>query len=89
MGTLNDCDSLYELSVRLDRLEDDWEGDEGAEPIFVDHLASLGIDVHKLPTFGGEAPEDRRGIWSWDAESVLINGDHHRFEIALRSDLAE
>lgn len=29
------------------------------------------VDIADLPTFGGPAPADTLGIWSWDADSLL------------------
>lgn len=37
-----------------------------------------------LPTFGGEAPVDTRGVWSWDETSVLV-GEAWRFEVRARA----
>lgn len=42
------------------------------------------IDYAGLPTFGGEAPDDTAGVWSWDAERILVGaGD---WEIVARED---
>lgn len=31
------------------------------------------VDMSSLPTFGGEEPDlDMGGIWSWDADSLLV-----------------
>ena len=30
------------------------------------------IDWTDLPTFGGAEPDDTDGVWSWDAESLLV-----------------
>lgn len=30
------------------------------------------IDLADLPTFGGIAPDDTIGIWSWDATRILV-----------------
>lgn len=34
------------------------------------------VDLSNLPTYGGEAPADTTGIWSWDANSILVFCDH-------------
>lgn len=36
------------------------------------------IDLCNLPTFGGDAPADTTGIWSWDADSILVYCDTYR-----------
>lgn len=33
------------------------------------------LDVSKLPTFGGPAITNPDGVWSWDAERLLVEGD--------------
>lgn len=30
------------------------------------------LDWTELPTFGGEAPADTQGVWSWDATRLLV-----------------
>jgi hypothetical protein len=30
------------------------------------------VDTSELPTFGGDAPADTSGIWSWDATRLLV-----------------
>ena len=87
MEPLNGCESLRELSARLDYLEYEWLVGERKSDVFTDHLRAIGIDIHKLPTFGGDEPDDTTGIWSWDADSVLIDGDHSRFEVVERTAL--
>lgn len=32
------------------------------------------IDTSSLPTFGGDAPSDTDGIYSWDERHVLVVG---------------
>lgn len=34
------------------------------------------VDLCNLPTYGGEAPADTNGIWSWDADSILVFCSH-------------
>jgi len=31
------------------------------------------VDLCALPTFGGEAPDDTEGVWSWDEGNVLLS----------------
>ena len=39
-----------------------------------------------LPTFGGAAPKDTLGVWSWDAESLLIGNYRGDLEIVPRKE---
>lgn len=45
-------------------------------------------DKPALPTFGGDEPFDKSGIWSWDADSVLlaVPGCEPAFEIVSRTE---
>ncbi|MBN8465064.1 hypothetical protein JYJ95_00965 [Corallococcus exiguus] len=31
-----------------------------------------GLPWSELPTFGGEAPRETEGVWSWDATRLLV-----------------
>lgn len=33
------------------------------------------IDMSSLPTYGGEAPASTVGVWSWDADRLLVGPD--------------
>lgn len=46
--------------------------------------ADANIDYSELPTFGGDAPSDTLGVWSWDAESLLV-GDGANLSIVPRA----
>lgn len=53
---------------------------EGVSPDVRDQCV---VQYDDLPTFGGEEPDDTCGVWSWDADRVLLdNGD--RFFIETR-----
>lgn len=42
----------------------------------LDALRAGAVELNdSLPTFGGEAPASTDGVWSWDAERVLV-GTH-------------
>ena len=41
------------------------------------------LDLSDLPTFGGAEPLDTLGVWSWDAESLLV-GDGSDLSIVPR-----
>lgn len=43
----------------------------------------LRVNVEDLPTFGGEAPADTRGVWSWDEAGLLV-GDGGDWRILPR-----
>lgn len=36
-------------------------------------LNEIGVDLTKLPRFGGVEPQDTTGIWSWDEGRFLIH----------------
>lgn len=42
------------------------------------------IDWASLPTFGGDAPADTAGIWSWDATHLLVGDGPDGLELRLR-----
>jgi hypothetical protein len=43
----------------------------------LDRLASHGVNLERLPSFGGTRPEG--GPWSWDRENVLASdGENFR-----------
>lgn len=45
------------------------------------------VDMTSLPTFGGKEPASPRGIWSWDAENLLVgDGPCSSWKIVSRSD---
>lgn len=39
---------------------------------------------HSLATFGGREPDDTEGVWSWDAERLLIGSCADDLEIVSR-----
>lgn len=41
-----------------------------------------------LPTFGGDEPNNTAGIWSWDADRVIVGTCADDVEIQPRSDEA-
>lgn len=50
-----------------------------------DSVMECGKWRSDLPTFGGEAPSDTRGIWSWDAQNLLIGTCAEDLRIVPRS----
>lgn len=44
------------------------------------------IDWTSLPTFGGDAPADTMGIWSWDATYQLVGDGRDSLDLRLRPD---
>jgi len=47
------------------------------------------LDWSSLPTFGGPDIEDTTGVWSWDADSVLLTDPSGQLAIWSREDLEE
>ena len=44
-----------------------------------DNEIVTGIDWTSLPAFGGAEPDDTYGVWSWDAERLIVgSGDDLR-----------
>ena len=41
-----------------------------------------------LPTFGGDEPADTCGVWSWDADRVIVGTCADDIEIIAREELA-
>jgi len=42
------------------------------------------VDLPGLPTFGGEDPRRTDGVWSWDADSVLLYDNGRGYYIEQR-----
>lgn len=53
--------------------------------------ASIMVDrvMSRLPTFGGDAPENTSAVWSWDEGRVLIGVSAGTIRIVTREELAE
>ncbi len=50
---------------------------------------AIEIDSHtmtSLPTFGGDAPDDTREVWSWNEDSLIVGGSSDDYEIVSRDD---
>jgi len=58
-------ETLQEIEVELAELAAEHYQ---AEPTTVDQL----IDVAGLPTYGGSAPGETEGVWSWDSGRLLV-----------------
>lgn len=43
------------------------------------------LDMTNLPSFGGKQPADRTGVWSWDAQRLLVGTCTMGFEIVART----
>lgn len=48
-----------------------------------------GLGWDELPTFGGDAPADTEGVWSWDAERLLVGAGESDLRIVDREDFNE
>ena len=46
---------------------------------------ALEYDWSSLPNFGGPAPDDTAGVWSWDETHLLIGEDPASLEIVSRA----
>lgn len=56
----------------------------------MDEQDRKNFDLSGLPTFGGVEPADTHGVWSWDANSVLIgDGSVSDWRIVSRQEWAE
>lgn len=51
-----------------------------------DRDASRHLDWTDLPTYGGEEPGDTGGVWSWDAERLLVGSCADDVRIVDRDD---
>lgn len=47
------------------------------------------VDLTMLPTYGGDAPRQTYGVWSWDAGSVLVGDGPGYWQIISRSEFAQ
>ena len=45
-----------------------------------------GIDWSSLPTFGGEPPADTQGVWSWDADRMIVGRSHNELRLVRREE---
>lgn len=42
------------------------------------------VDMTGLPTFGGEAPANTSGVWSWSASRMLVGACISEMQIVAR-----
>ena len=68
---LERCDELEKIAER----NDDDEREELLQFARANGLPTTGngIDTTALPVFGGPAPTDTAGIWSWDEQNILLH----------------
>lgn len=57
-------DQLFEVIVRLQKAEEAYPKTPKLEEV---------VDLTSLPNFGGEAPAETLGIFSWDKERLLMH----------------
>ena len=74
---------IVQSAESLDDLLDAWR--DGNCAIF----EAPGVPRADLPTYGGEAPDETTGVWSWDAARVLITYDGGEPCIVSREEWAE
>lgn len=73
---VGDTDNLEALLVTLRKLE--------RVCVEADVKSEDYIDFSSLPTYGGQAPRDTAGVWSWDETRVLVGQCVSDFEIVSR-----
>lgn len=80
-AAIKNATSLDELLSALNAAEATLR--ETESPLRIDEL----VDLSSLPTFGGEEPKDTAGVWSWDADRLLVG--EGEWEIVSRAEWAE
>lgn len=80
--TIRDLDHLFDLLTDCPAC---LAGVDGSSPDDPSHTCG-DLDWTDLPTFGGDEPRDTTGIWSWDAECLLIGRCASELEIVSRAD---
>ena len=73
------AETLDELCAVLNEFEDTRGDDDTHE----DH----GVDCAGLPTYGGPAPADTNGVWSWDETRALYVAEDGSWYVDERTDL--
>lgn len=71
LAATGDAESLDELLASILRVEASDYGE---------------LDTHNLPTFGGAAPEDMRGVRSWDGSRLIVANEWGECEIVGRGE---
>jgi hypothetical protein len=64
--------SLEELRTALIAFEEEVESHHEEFADDVEGALSQYIDLHRLPTFGGEPPTNMEGVRSWDKDRLLV-----------------
>lgn len=81
-SAIKNAKSIYDLIDALIAFEDTvdrWNDD-------MEHaMSAYDIDICELPTFGGTEPASTDGVWSWDANALLVGeGPFKDWEIRRR-----
>ncbi len=71
------CDAMNEAGDEINHIQQEG-GDAGVL------VGDYGRAVSDCPLFGGEAPDDAYGVWSWDADSLLVGEGWGGCEIVPR-----
>ena len=74
------CKNLVQLCATLNAIEAEIENEDSDFNVYIGDY----VDITDLPTFGGVAPKNTAGIWSWDAEYQIVAGGDG-FEIESRN----
>ncbi len=75
----------YHMAPRVETLDELRDALLAGDARFCDRHLDWDTD---LPTFGGEAPEDTTGVWSWDEDRVLWGTCADDLRILDRSEFA-
>ena len=58
--------------------------EEECEALDQENEMRVRVDMTGLPTFGGEAPADTSGVWSWSASRLLVGACISEMQIVAR-----
>lgn len=72
---INTAPTLTDLCAILNRLQ------KACTATFACKLEEV-VDLSALPTFGGEEPRNTAGIFSWDADRLLLADGKHWYTVA-------
>ena len=81
--TMTDLIRKFEGAIDLDELCAAWNALDAIAKESGGNLSAF-VAVDRAPTFGGEWPDDTHGVWSWDADRLLVDGSESSVEIVDR-----
>jgi hypothetical protein len=71
---------LFTAQQMLDGADDLDELLQNLKIVFDECEYAKSLDICDLPTFGGVAPRDTMGIWSWDESRLLVGAGEFKIE---------